>query len=145
MRKFNIVINDPHFHEIHHALGCPWPEEIIGETYRNYFAVDADSETARRFRASPHWTNGTDKFGMSSFSVTDEGRAALLAFIRENIEVPRRYMITFRRYDESKIVAAKSRSAAKYAAYLDADIDWPFMEYAAEIKSVRIYSPCCLP
>lgn len=145
MRKCYVKITDPHFRELHHALGCPWPDEIMGDTYRNYFATDAGSTTAARFRASPHWTNGTEEFGMDYFHVTEEGKRALKEHMRGNVEIPARYCITFRHHEGSSIVTAKSRSAAKYAAYLDADIDWPFMEYAAEIKSVRLHSPASRP
>ncbi|WP_158966189.1 hypothetical protein [Chachezhania sediminis] len=47
MRKCNVRIEDQHFHELHHALGCPWPDEIMGETYRNHFATDADSDNEK--------------------------------------------------------------------------------------------------
>ena len=140
MKKFNCIIRDRHFQELHHALGCPWPDEIMGETYRNYFAVDATSKEADRFRSSPHWTNGTEKFGMDCFHVTKEGRRALIEHMRDHIDIPCRYRVTFKHHDGDAIVAAKSRSSAKYAAYIDADIDLPFIEYAAKIKSVQLYS-----
>lgn len=144
--KCNVRVEDPHFHELHHALGCPWPDEIMGETFRNHFALcDGDRDNASRFRASPHWSNGTEQHGMIYFHVTDEGKRALAEYMRGNVEVPARYCVTFRHHEGSIIVPAKSRSAAKYAAYLDADIDWPFIEYAAEIKSVRLHSPSRIP
>jgi hypothetical protein len=145
MRACNVIIRDKHYHEMHHALGCPWPDEIMGETYRNYFAIDADTETATRMRASPHWTGGTKKFGMVYFSVTDQGKRALIDHMQANVTVPARYAITFRHYDGCKLVPARSRSAAKYASYLAAEIEWPFIEYAAEIKSVRLHSVAINP
>ena len=145
MRKCNIRIADKHFHEMHHALGFPWPDEIMGETYRNYFAVDGESSTADRMRSSTHWTNGSGKFGMVHFHVTDEGKRALVEHMRASVETPARYALTFHHHEGCSIVPARSRSAAKYAAYLDADIDWPFIEYAAEIKSVRLHSPANIP
>lgn len=145
MRKCNVRIEDPHFHEIHHALGCPWPEEVMGETYRNHFSIGEESETAARMKASPHWTDGREVFGSMVFHVTAAGRAALAAHMRANVETPARYEITFRDYDGSTIVSARSRSAAKYAAYIDADLDWSFMEYAALIKSVRLHSRGNIP
>lgn len=145
MNKCNVRIEDKHFHELHHALGCPWPDEITMGTYRNYFATDASSTTADRFRASSHWTNGAEKNGMVYFHVTEEGKRALAEYMLRYVEVPARYCVTFRHHEGSIIVAAKSRSAAKYAAYLDADIDWPFIEYATEVKSVRLHSPALTP
>ena len=79
------------------------------------------------------------------FSCFDEGRAALLAYIRANVEIPARYAITYRHHEGVQIVSARSRSAAKYAAYLEADLEWTFMEYAAEIKSVRLHSRASFP
>ncbi|WP_407496786.1 hypothetical protein [Pseudooceanicola sp. MF1-13] len=145
MQKCDVRIEDKHFHELHHALGCPWPDEVLGETYRNYFAASPNSNTADRMRASPHWTNGTEKFGMVYFHVTKAGQRALVDHMRSNLVIPARYAITFRHHDGCSIVSAQSRSAAKYAAYIDADIDWPFMEYAAEIKSVRLFAPANVP
>lgn len=145
MRRCNVRIEDKHYHELHHALGCPWPDEIAGETYRNHFATDAGSDTAARMRSSEHWTNGTGRLGMIYFHVTEEGKRALAAHMRANVETPARYEITYRHHSGSNLVAARSRSAAKYRAYLEADIDWPFMEYAAAIKSVRLLFPANIP
>ncbi|SLN74660.1 hypothetical protein ROJ8625_04076 [Roseivivax jejudonensis] len=145
MTRCNVRIEDQHFHEMHHALGNPWPDEIAGETYRNYFATDADSDTADRMRASSHWTNGSAKFGMIYFHVTDEGRRALLKFMRDHVAIPARYIVTYRHHNGSSVVAAKNRSAARYAAYQHADVDWPFMEFAANIRSITLYAPALTP
>lgn len=145
MRKCNVRIADPHFHKIHHALGCPWPDQVMSDTCRNYFAANLGSAVAEQLRASPHWTDGCERFGMACFHVTEEGRRALAQHMQENVEVPARYCITFWRHEGASIVAAKSRSAAKYAAYLDADPEWTFMKYAAEIRSVRLHSPASTP
>lgn len=144
MRKFNTRIDDRHFQEIHHALGCPWPDEIMGETYRNYFCTGDDTDTAERMRASPHWTGGSKAHGSTYFSVTDEGRAALRDYIIRNIHVPARYAVTYRGCDvgdyNPSLVAAKSRSAAKYAAYRNSECEWPLVEFMAEIASVKIHT-----
>lgn len=138
--KYNVRIDDKHFQEIHHALGCPWPDEIMGETFRNYFACDGEGSTSDRMRASEHWSNGSGKFGMTYFHVTDAGKSALREYMHQNISTPALYSITYKHHEGESIVHAKSRSAARYAAYLSADIDWPFIEYAAEIKSVKIHT-----
>lgn len=140
MRKFNTRINNRHFQEIHHALGCPWPDEIMGETYRNYFSIGNDSETAERMRASPHWSDGHERFGSTVFYVTDEGRCALCDFIHENNHVPSRYAVTYKDYEGSSIVPARNRSAAKYAAYRNSECEWPLVDFMAEIKSVKIHT-----
>ena len=139
-KKCNVRIDDKHFQEMHHALGCPWPVEIMGETFRNHFACDGDGSTSDRMRSSAHWSNGSGKFGMIYFHVTDAGKSALREYMIKNISTPALYSITYKNHEGESIVSAKSRSAAKYAAYLDADIEWPFIEYAAEIKSVKIHT-----
>ena len=145
MLKFNTRIEDRHFQEIHHAIGCPWPDQIMGETHRNYFSVGDDTETAARMRASPHWSGGREVFGSMSFHVTEEGRAALRDYIHESIHVPARYSLTYRHHEGESIVTARNRSAAKYAAYQQADIDWPFVEFVTEIKSVKIHTRAINP
>ena len=133
MLKLNVRIADNHFQEIHHALGCPWPDEIMGETYRNYFSVGDDNEASERMRASPHWTEGRKMFGSQCFHVSSEGREALLNHIREFIEVPARYAVTYKDYEGVSIVPARSRSAAKYKAYLNSEADEPFVEFVSMI------------
>lgn len=145
MRQCNVRIEDKHFHEMHHALGCPWPDEVMGETYRNYFATGSESSAADRMRASSHWTNGTEKFGMVYFHVTEAGKRALVEHMRSHVKTPARYAVTFRNFEGSAIVAAHSRAAARYAAYINADLDWPFLEFASEIKSVRLHAPANSP
>ena len=139
MKKCDVRIEDPHFHDLHHALGRPWPDEVMDENRANRFAVDEGSQDVERLRASPHWTDGYEMWGMMHFHVTHEGRKALSEYMRESVETLPRYLLTFRDHDGTVIVPAKSRSAARYAAYADCDIDWTFMEYAAEIKSIRLY------
>lgn len=138
MKKFNTRIEDRHFQEIHHALGRPWPEEVMGETYRNYFAVGDDTEIARRMKASPHWSGGCERFGSLSFHVTNEGRLALRDYMVASLYIPARFAITFHHYEGEMVVSAKSRSAAKYRAFLNIDTDTPFGEFVSEIKSVKL-------
>jgi hypothetical protein len=145
MRKFNTRIEDRHFQEIHHALGCPWPEEVMGETYRNYFAVDECSDIAKRMKASPHWSDGCERFGSLSFSVTPEGRKALYEYMTASLYVPARYAITFHHYEGEMVVSAKSRSAAKYRAFIKCDAEASFVEFVSEIKSVKIRSRAINP
>lgn len=145
MRKFNVRIEDPHFHEIHHALGCPWPESIMRETSRNHFALEPQSADVERMRQSPHWAESAEKFGMVYFHVTEDGKRALLEYLRTQVEIPARYEITYRDFEGSSVVTAKSRSAARYIAYLEADTGGSFMEFVTFIKSVRLYSRACIP
>tara|TARA_R110000796_G_scaffold135042_3_gene251177 strand:+ start:5086 stop:5550 length:465 start_codon:yes stop_codon:yes gene_type:complete len=140
-KKCNVRIDHKHFQEMHHALGCPWPDEIMGETSRNHFACDGThGSTSDRMRSSAHWSNGSGKFGMTYFHVTDAGKSALREYMRQNISTPALYSITYKHHEGENIVSAKSRSAARYAAYLNAGIERPFIEYAAEIKYVKIHT-----
>ena len=145
MKKFNTRIDDRHFQEIHHALGCPWPDEVLGETYRNYFSVGDCTEIAARMKASPHWSGGREVFGYMSFHVTEEGRKALLDYMKSNVYIPARYGVTFRDYEGEMIVSAKSRSAAKYAAHLQLDGDESFSEFLGWVKSVKIHRKAINP
>lgn len=145
MRKFPTQIADRHFHEIHHALGCPWPDEVMGETYRNYFSVGDDTETAARMRASSHWSNGVERFESICFHVTDEGRKALREYMLQNLYIPARYAITYRDYEGVSIHPARNPSAAKYAAYRASETDDPFPVFVREICSVRIHSRAINP
>lgn len=117
----------------------------MGETRRDHYAIQDGSEIARRMRASPHWTEGREFLGSLIFQVTEEGRAALYDYILENAEVPARYAVTYRDFEGTSIIPAKSRSAARYAAYVRSDVDWPFLEFLAGIKSVRIHSKASTP
>lgn len=137
MRRFNTRIKDRHFQEIHHALGCPWPDEVMGETYRNYFSIGDDTETAQRMKASPHWSSGREVLGSMSFHVTEEGRNALYEHMQTTLYVPARFEITFHEYEGEMIVSAKSRSAAKYQAYLECESEDNFGEFISYIKSVK--------
>ncbi|MFS4580385.1 hypothetical protein [Phaeobacter sp. C3_T13_0] len=147
MRKFNTRIDDRHFQEIHHSLGCPWPDEIMGETYRNYFCTGDDTEIAESMRASPHWTGGKKAHGSTYFSVTDEGRSALRDYILKNFHVPARYAVTYKGQGDypPSLLPAKSHSAARYAAYLHSECEWPLVEFMAEIASVKIHSRAINP
>ena len=135
-----MLIDNLHFQEIHHALGCPWPEEVMSETYRNYFCTGDDTETAARMRASPHWTNGSKAHGSTYFSVTEEGRSALRGYMLASLHVPARYAVTYKHHDGTSLVAARTRSGAKYAAYRNSECEWPLVEFMAEIASVKIHT-----
>jgi hypothetical protein len=145
MKKFNTHLKDRHFQEIHHALGCPWPEQVLGETYRNYFATGDDSETAQRMKASPHWSCGRKVFDYISFSVTEEGRKALLKHMQEALYVPARYTVRFHDLEGEMVVPAKSHSAARYEAYQRCDLDEPFGHFLKQIRSVRLKSKALNP
>ena len=141
MRKFNVRIEDKHFHELHHALGCPWPQDIMGETYRDHFAVsEGDDATIARMKASPHWTDGRTAFGMVYFYVTDAGRRALREHIAANVkDQPRRWVIHYKHGEFTSTAQGATPSKAKYDAYLYADCNETFREFLGNISAVRAY------
>ncbi|WP_282076338.1 hypothetical protein [Epibacterium ulvae] len=146
MKKFNTHLKNRHFQEIHHALGCPWPDEIMGETYRNCFCTGDDTETAALMAASPHWTSGQAANGSIYFNVTQEGRKALKSYILENVYVPARFAVTYRGYENDPILLdAKTRSGARYRAYQHSESDEPFIEFVAQIASIRTHSQAINP
>lgn len=47
------------------------------------------------------------KFGMTYFSVTPDGKRALVGHMRASVDLPARYSITYRGWDGCRIVIAK--------------------------------------
>ena len=74
-------LTDPMLDDVDHALGRP--DDPLGRTYRNYFALEADCDLAGQFRASPFWEEGNraSRSDMTVFHVTDAGRQALAAHL----------------------------------------------------------------
>ena len=75
-------IIDPMLDDVDHALGRP--DDPLGRTYRNYYALEADCDLAGKLRASPFWKEGNRAPGsdMTVFHVTDAGRRALDAHLK---------------------------------------------------------------
>jgi hypothetical protein len=142
-KHFNIYLVDKAFDNMHHALGRPWPEHILDGSYRNHFAVDANSDLAAELRASPYWSESLARDKMGFFHVSPEGREALLKHVMENIDIPRRYGLRYKNDDAdgTYIVVAQSRGAAIYKAWSASECGYSLVEYAALVKSARIYRP----
>ncbi len=70
-------------------------------------------------------------------SPTNAGRRALQEELSNADVYGRRYELTCDRWEGAAYVMAKTPSAAKYAAYMEADIDWPFMKFCKGLR-VRV-------
>lgn len=123
----NRCLKDKPFDHIDHALGRPtWP---LRESYRNYFATEADSEYGRAFRASPHWEAGpVIPGGLTCFRVTPAGRAALEAHLN-SLGVHKRFTVTF--VGQSRVVSAETAAKARYSRWLDLCDVLPDMTFGA--------------
>jgi len=131
----NRTLKDKALDHIDHALGRPaFP---LRESYRNYFAVQADSELARSFAASARWVHrNTTPCGMAFYSVTAEGRRALAAHLA-GLGIDRVYVVRFDGHE--RIVPAATPAKARYSYWLDvADAlgDMRFFDFARRL-SVR--------
>lgn len=106
----NRCLQERHFDHIDHALGRPtWP---LQQSYRNYFSTPADSDDGRAFEASPHWQRGgTSPGGLTTYRVTDAGRAALDEHLRA-LGVHNRFTVTFA--GRSQVVCAATAAKARY-------------------------------
>ena len=80
MAQVNRSLADPNMDDIDHALGRP--KDPLGETYRNHYAADASSPTARRMSSSPYWINsGRNSGTLKIFSVSQQGKQALADYL----------------------------------------------------------------
>lgn len=135
MEENRHIKDNPALDDVDHALGRPYRPF---DTYRDHYATSCPKLRAV-FRASPWWREGVTSESMTFFHVTDEGRHALAVELKKP-EYGRLYSITSRRYEGETLIMAKSRSQAKYLAWLNADLDWPFIDYANAV-SARLATP----
>lgn len=130
----NRYLKDKAMDHIDHALGRPiYP---CAETYRNHFAIDAGSELAVGFEASPHWEKTGQHGSMAFYSVTDAGRQALAAHLSKMENPWQPFIIEFDGF--TTIVPAKTRSKAKYAYYLRVSDSWSELTFSAYSKRVKV-------
>lgn len=131
--QVNRCLKDKHFDHIDHALGRP--VNPMGETYRNYFAIEPGSPLGKEFRSSRHWKVGNRIGGMDYFHVTSHGRWALHNHLREIRDSHRLYAVEWSGCEIR--VTATSRGRARYRAYLrvsDCDPDITFKKFAGEAR-----------
>lgn len=140
----NRYLEDKHFDRIDHALGRP--VDPLAGTHRDYFAVEASSELADQFKASPHWECGTPNktTGMAYFYVTGDGRQALADHLKSIGDRNKMYILTYQ--GRTFGVAATSAAKAKYSAFLDlsdCNPDLKFKDFVAEARAVSVKAPAC--
>jgi hypothetical protein len=125
-----MVTGDQLLDHAHHALGRPDGPHVT--PYRNYFATEPTTPQALAFEASPFWSRNprTVPGQLTYYHVTDEGIAAVWAWLRAKQAAKGVRPYTVRVWwDEleppsERDIIAKSRSAAKYRAYLDISDTW---------------------
>jgi hypothetical protein len=123
--QINRALDDEIMDHIDHALGRPI--DPMAEGSQNRFALEEEGADVAAFRASPYWKEGSTRYGMTHFHVTTEGRRALRKHLKDIGQTPKLFDVTG--FGHTRTVVAKSRSAARYERYLDADCDMPFIEY----------------
>jgi len=134
--KVNRYLKDKSIDLIDHALGRPtFP---LKETYRNYFAIGADSNLAKEFSKSLHWKKAGQNGDMAFFAVTELGRHALADHLKR---LPDNKIFVVSYWKWSKIVTAKSRAAARYDVFREVSDcgDISFSEFL-KVSSVRAYA-----
>lgn len=162
----NRCLSNKHFDRIDHALGRP--VDPLGETYRDHYAIGGGTALAAHFRASSHWIEARDPsrhwverlnrasvhwiealwrgdahgglWGQTAFFyVSQAGREALTAHLREIGDRNRAYIVVFD--GQPATVVATKRSEAKYRAYLVASDCWSeltFREFCRLCSSVKL-------
>lgn len=116
--------------DVDHALGRPYR---VRDTYRNHYATRCPNQKAA-MRASEWWNEGITRDGMTFFHVTLAGREALARELSDADTYGRLYAISRCCVNGEALVMAKSRSAAKYAAFVESDLDWSFMEFCEGLR-----------
>ncbi len=132
----NRYLKDKALDHIDHALGRPtFP---LQETYRNYFAIGADSDLAKTFTKSLNWRKSGQRDDMAFFAVTELGRHALADHLKQ---LPDNKVFVVSYWEWSKIVTAKSRAAARYDVFREVSDcgDFSFREFL-KVSSVRAYA-----
>ena len=134
-------ITEADFDHMHHALGRPAGPHVV--PYRNYFATSTDSPDAKRFEETGLWTKGQGvPGGLTYYHVNAEGERRVWAWLAErNREAGlRAFTVSGGGLVASKTVMAKSRSAAKYAVWLEFSdvVDFGYGEWLSRGPLVRL-------
>ena len=137
-KQVNRSLEDRAMDQIDHALGRP--VDPLVESYRNYFATEADSKHAIAFAASPYWdTHGRTAPGqMTYFFVTQDGRQALKDHLKQIGEKHRLFDVTYQ--GQTQAVVAETSAKAKYSLWLsisDCRADLSFKKFCQSV-SVRV-------
>jgi hypothetical protein len=132
--RVNRYLKDKAMDHIDHALGRP--VDPLGETYRNHFATDVDSQEAKAFGASENWELDGLRQGMAYFSVTDVGRKALKDHLRAIGDPWAPYAVTWEGH--TVVIPAKSLGNAKYSAYLDVSDSYSELRFVDFVRAAKV-------
>lgn len=144
LRESPVALTEADLRNMHHALGSPDGSWVT--PYRNYYAVEVGTETARRFMETGRWVKRrTIPGGLTFFHVTNEGIGEVFAWL-DAIHAERGlrlYEVAYYwgEYREARAVLATSPAAARYNRYLDIVDVWPdgFGQWLKRLKpTVRL-------
>lgn len=133
--QVNRYLKDKHFDHIDHALGRP--VDPMGETYREYFAANTRSKTAREMASSPHWNYFGSAGDMSFFEVTTAGREALRDHLKAIGDRHRAFSIAWG--GMTSTVIAETRSKARYLAFLRISDVYPELTFREFQSAARVH------
>ena len=131
--EVNRYLCDKAFDHLDHALGRP--VDSVKPSYRNHYAANAGDPALPAMLSSGHWNDHGQRGDLRLLSVTDSGRAALAAHLREIGDRNRLWTVLWRGYELT--VAAPSASKARYSKWLDVadcDADLTFAQFQREAR-----------
>lgn len=134
MTEVNRRLDREDMDHIDHALGRP--VDPLGETYRNNYAIYADTPDEKHFRNSPYWTLAAERGDMRFYRVNDAGRAALAEHLREAGEVYKLYSITFAGHTST--ISAKSPGKAKSEYWRQISDCFPDMTFFDFLRAASV-------
>lgn len=132
----NRSLKDKAMDHMDHALGRPI--DPLGETYRNHFAVDTESETAKEFEISPFWKSSGKRgyCGIAFYHVTVDGRKALKKHLRDIGDKHRLFDVEWNGSTDQ--IVAVSAAKARYSRWLDISDCFPDLKYSAFIRATKV-------
>lgn len=124
------IKDNPALDDVDHALGRPYR---ASGGYRDHYATCCPKMKSEML-ASDWWVEGITRGDMTFFHVSDAGRAALAEELAKTEVYGRLFEVSRAGMSDARHVVAKNHSAAKYAAYIEADVDWSFMEFCEGLR-----------
>lgn len=131
--QVNRYLKDKAMDWIDHALGRP--VDPMAETFRDYFFVCGQGETRRHMAESSHWTADNPAKEDVYFYVTNAGREALAAHLKQIGDKHRLWTVSWRGYDMATV--ATTAAKARYSKWLDvsdSDDSLTFAKFQRESK-----------
>lgn len=135
------ILDEIDFDDMHHALGRPVGPHVV--PYRNYFATNTGGPDALRFEDTGLWIKGQGvPGGLTYYHVSEEGIRCVMAWIAEKNQSAglRAYAVSGGGLSASKTVMARTRSAAKYAVWLEFSdvVDFSYGDWLSRGPRVRL-------